>query len=566
MLRCCAALAVLASAAGQAWTHDGGSPLRQNFAAVDLPVLTTSGQHMSLTFSEDPEDTVSMVEEQLLQSPLVASTGQAIVVQTDGCVIALLADPAVAGDTQSWTTPTATWSPMTDPNANSTLLDECEAAGMALGADDTIYFLDGRNKAVHAIKLNVGDFTLAWQWSAALDTATYRLSVMPLDASLLVLGSQLWVPLKFSLLGSDGTAWVLDASTGATVAVAPLPSGGRCAENEDYGNAIVALDNSTLGGLAQLSSSDCGLPLFSQGDYAVQLGPEADAPLISPFGFAMGQHSHPISSGNSLFYFNFQDNVFSGEQRLCCWDTVQSTTCSGWEAPRTGYSGCSAKLPVLSTDEDLGATFRFSWIAGGLLASDSKLFVATSGAVDEDPLARKGWASTLSVFNTSTGDLLATYRTGADLYNSAPLVVTGYDGSIVLLSTAGGDVLAFAATVDGVNAGPLWRSPDLPAIPPEDIPASTYAFLSITPMGTLLATVSAGGANWQQEKAYVSSRSVLLLCEGELARWVGPRCQVSFHLLRSSQPPHSTPLHALAIGTHLHPLHLPHPLLPPPLL
>jgi hypothetical protein len=498
------ALALPLAALAQ-WSHMGGNPARTNAYTVGFPILRAPPQpHIALVYGEPEEDTVSEVEEQLLQSPLVASTGELIVVMTDGCNLVLLGDPAAAG---LWPSPADSWNPASDPGASGTVVDECDASGMALGADDVVYFLDSRNKAVHAVAIDTGKELLTWRWSSVLDTSVYNKSILPLDASLLVLGSQLWVPLKWSLLGSDGVSWVLDAATGSTLQVAAKP-GPPCRENEDLGNAIVTLAESQQG-VAQLSSSDCGLPLYSAVDFSLlPEGPVPDNVTFTPFGFEMGQHTHPVVAGDRLFFFQMQDNIFSGAQRVCCWDTVENAPCSGWDAYGYELSGCSSPLPVLNTgvfdQNNATETFRFSWIAGGLFAAQNQLVVVTSGALSEDVFAREGWASTLSLIDGSSGNVLASYRTSDDLYNSAPLVVTGSDGTLVMLTTAGGDLLAFAATKAGVTAGPLWRSADLPPIPDEDLPASTYTFLSITPAGTLLATVSAGGAEWQKEKAFVS--------------------------------------------------------------
>ena len=540
------ALALPLAARAQ-WTHDGGSPVRNNAFSVNFPILSAPPQpHIPLVFGEPEEDTVSEVEEQLLQSPLVVSTGELIVVMTDSCNLVLMSDPSppVSG---SWPSPVAVWNPATDPGASATVVDECDAAGMALSTTDTVFFLDGRNKAVHAVAIDVETQTFSWQWSSALDTAAYAKSILPLDASLLVLGSQLWVPLKWSLKGTDGVSWVLDVATGNTTQVAGLP-GAPCRENEDLGNAIVTLEAQQQG-VAQLSSSDCGLPLYSAVDFSLQAeGPIPDDFASAPFGFEMGQHTHPVVAGDRLFYFQMQDNIFSGPQRVCCWDTVRNAPCRGWEDLDTILSGCASPLPVLNTgvfDQDNATeTFRFSWIAGGLFAAQNQLLVATSGVLNEDVFARAGWASTLSLIDGGSGAVLASYRTGTDIYNSAPLVVTGTDGTIVLLTTAAGDLLAFAATEAGVAAGPMWRSSDLPGIPAEDLPASTYAFLSITPAGTLLATVSAGGAEWQKEKAFVSA-----LGRGGVGGMLGARAVTRPHV-RARAKAHAQ--HSTRGHTHTH--------------
>ena len=116
-------------------------------------------------------------------------------------------------------------------------------------------------------------------------------------------------------------------------------------------------------------------------------------------------------------------------------------------------------------------------------------------------------------FDTTTGVLLQQHRFKRDMFNSAPLVVTGSDGAVnVYVSTTLGNIYCYSAA--SVQSGPLWVSADLPAIPVEDLPASTYTFLSVTQKGTLLATSTAGGALWQVQKATFAIANGLLTAPG----------------------------------------------------
>ena len=135
------------------------------------------------------------------------------------------------------------------------------------------------------------------------------------------------------------------------------------------------------------------------------------------------------------------------------------------------------------------------------------LYVACSGVLDENPTAPKGVASLLLVYSAATGALLAQHRFAGDMFNSAPLVVTPSPGtgaaSHVILTTATGQVIAYAAGPAGVAAGPAWStSGDIAGVPASELPSSTYSFLSATPLGTLLVTTTAGGAGWQKEKGW----------------------------------------------------------------
>jgi hypothetical protein len=109
----------------------------------------------------------------------------------------------------------------------------------------------------------------------------------------------------------------------------------------------------------------------------------------------------------------------------------------------------------------------------------------------------------LLAFNLLNNDPLD--NSTADMYNSAPLVLSSASGTSILLSTAGGALVGFAPGASGVDAGPAWvAANDLPAIPVEDFPAATFSFLSVTAAGTVLVTTTAGGADWRDEKAFVA--------------------------------------------------------------
>jgi len=108
--------------------------------------------------------------------------------------------------------------------------------------------------------------------------------------------------------------------------------------------------------------------------------------------------------------------------------------------------------------------------------------------------------SAIFAFDTTTGLCTDQHRFKRDMFNSAPLVVTGTDGVVrVFVSTTLGYIYSYAP--GALGAGPLWTSLDLAPVPAEDLPATTYTFLSVTQQGTLLATSTAGGALWQTQKA-----------------------------------------------------------------
>jgi hypothetical protein len=98
---------------------------------------------------------------------------------------------------------------------------------------------------------------------------------------------------------------------------------------------------------------------------------------------------------------------------------------------------------------------------------------------------------------------LGRWRTYSDMFNSPPLAVTSSVGAgatrLFVTSTLGG-LYAFDAA--NVGAGPVWVTRgEVAAIPTDDLPQSTYCYITLTPQGTLLVTASAGGADWSDEKA-----------------------------------------------------------------
>ena len=483
------------------WTHDGGSSHRSSYAAFPTLNLSQPTAHAVFNYSEPEEDTLSQVEEYLLQSPLVTSpaAGSNVLLMLDSCSLVLLPDPAALAPGAPWA-PMAEWQPATDPNAAPLTIEECEASGVVLSDLGSAYFLDSRNKLVHALTLNKNNFQ--WQWSVKYPG---NFSIFDADASMLVLagGSQLYVPLRFSLEGTDGVAWVLDTAAGATIAITAGP-GGECRTPDDFGSCAVEFKTDT--GVAQLSDSECGALVYNSD---LNQNTQLFQPAPNTMGFMNGVHSHPVYEPNSgnMYYINFQDSAFEGPQQVCCYNFIQGAPCwSGVNINPT--TGCGTPLPVVSTGtagKDT-ITYRWTWLALGLDSDNDELYIVMSGAVDEDPLNRKGVRSALTVVDTRFGFVLATDEIGVpgDMFCTAPLVLSSASGSSLLIATTGGLLVGYTGGAPGVADGPAWASPDLPTVPLKDFPASTHSFLSTTPAGTVLLTTTAGGSGWKHEKAFVA--------------------------------------------------------------
>ena len=321
-----------------AWTHDGGTAYRQN--AITLPPSGPRA-HSTYAYTEPDETAVSEVEEYFLQSPLVSSRGS-IFLTTDTCTVVLLADPATfgssgSGASRAWL-PLAQWSPLSDPAVPAGMVaNDCELAGLVLDSADTAYVLDRGNHALHAIVLggSAGSATLTQRWSAQVNkTAGAPTANVEFDddVSMIALANgKLWVPLMGSYFSSPGIALLVDASDGSSTLV-PLPTAACAGENgpADYGSAALTLRTTSALGVVQLSSTLCGRLLYGVDGGATASAVSASYPPgagQSLLEFEMGEHSHPLfdPTRSWLYYINFQPDVFSPLQKLCCLDTTSSS-------------------------------------------------------------------------------------------------------------------------------------------------------------------------------------------------------------------------------------------------
>jgi hypothetical protein len=160
-------------------------------------------------------------------------------------------------------------------------------------------------------------------------------------------------------------------------------------------------------------------------------------------------------------------------------------------------------MPPPGVINQVSTNGNWQWLA--LATSSGSIVVSASGAYGDDiALARGGYGSALFVFDASTGTNIASWMVDGDVYNSAPLIVDSASGDRRILVTSAKGYLTGYPWGIAVNEGFLWSERDFPAIPDEDLPLTTYAFLSATPAGTILATTSAGGDNWRDEKAFVA--------------------------------------------------------------
>jgi hypothetical protein len=496
------------------WTADGGSPFRANNAAVGVALGGSAGGARA-TFSQlnGEEDTESLVEEVLLPSPLVTSFG-AVLFAADNCTLMLYPDPAALSAGQSWQRAAANFDVLDafrGPN------EESQLAGTAM-FQDRVFMLDARNKAVHAVDVLAATglgyhyrFQRAWTTfiNVTRDSDGGSVDVKFTDGNTGMIPEAqtnlLWVPLATDYaFASAGLAATLNMATGAItyVLIPDTLSALGCRKPNDMGS--VAVDN----GAVVLISSDgpgasCGL---------VMLDP-AGAPLYYTLGedtylFNLGEHSHPLFDADSsqLYWLDFELQIQNGRgQRVCCVNTAGGAYSNCW-----GTNLCVVIPAFEVVDEKVDiADYRWLWLSMALQPSSAdgsaaaRLFVSASATENDETFLYNGvedLTSALFVLDTTTGIWLDQHRFKRDMFNSAPLVATGTDGAVrVYVSTTLGFIYCYSA--GSLAGGPLWTSQDLAPIPLEDLPLTTYTFLSVTQKGTLLATSTAGGAMWQTQKA-----------------------------------------------------------------
>jgi hypothetical protein len=484
MLAAAAALAVasIPCVSAGAWTVDGGGIHRTSFAAVAVDV-GGSGAHTTWTWKSNVEGTVSEVEDYLIQSPLITSWG-AILVVADNCTLFLLPDPATSKGSSNWLPVIKSYTPGVDKGYAK------EFAGVALDDNDVAYILDKRDKAIHAVHLTKFGFSEQW-WSPLIFNSSdidFDLDVSLLPVSI---AATLVVPLRGTLEGNEGTAALVSTVDGSFSFI-PVPDN-DCRYPDDYGS--VAIDG---GSFALLGNDECGLVVVAPGgSMTYKSYPN------SHFLFDYGQHSHPVydpTTSNLYFLdwaFNMHDNQF-----LCCINTQ-----AGAFADCNNWPGMCLKLPELYREADPTGDwlYRWEWLALGLWPSQGLMYVSASASdtLDETNIGSPSdQVSAIFVFDVTNGKFVGQHRFNGDQFNSAPLVVTGLNGAgstNVYVASNGGNIYCYSAP--SVTAGYQWVSQDVAPIPVDQLPSSTYSYLTVTAQGTLLLTATAGGADWSDEKA-----------------------------------------------------------------
>jgi len=501
---------------------DGGSPYRLNNAVVNIP-LGSAAAHVVFTQLNGEEDTESMVEELLLPSPLVTDSGT-IVFVADNCTLMMYPDPAVSTTytPDTWRRSIANWDVTDDIRG---INEESQFAGVAI-YNDVIYVLDGRNSALHAVKVvNLGLIRFSYQYTLYLNNSDNGGRAKFNDGDTGIIpdpdNGKLWVVTPVATFGPDtspGLAVQIDMTT-QEMTWLPLPQrlqDDGCAKNYDEGSVSIG-GISGSSSIALLAGEKCGLVVIDSTGTMLYDTVDLDFKLE----FNNGEHSHPLydPDTNNLYWLDFQV-TFGLPQHLCCTTYSDQGFVDCWRSS-SGNSVTCVELPVFEVvDEKIDLIdYKWLWLAMGLQPASkdgsvaAQLYVSASATMNDETYLYNGLqdlTSGLFQYDTASGLLKNDFRLRGDMFNSAPLVVTSSVDNVVqvYVSSSLGYIFCFAA--NGIATGPLWSSQDLAPIPVEDLPATTYTFLAVTQPGTILATSTAGGDSWQTQKATFAIKNGLV--------------------------------------------------------
>jgi hypothetical protein len=499
------------------WSMDGGSPYRLNNAVVNIP-LGSAGAHVVFSQLNGEEDTESMVEELLLPSPLVTDFGT-IVFVADNCTLMMYPDPSVP--TPNPATP-STWR-RSIPNwdvsdAIRGINEESQLAGFAIYLD-IVYVLDGRNSALHAVQAT--KYAFNYKYTLYLNASTTGGTVKFKDGDTGIIpdpdSNILWVmtPVDPFFGSSPGLAVQVNLTT-QSLTWLPIPQrlkSDGCSKNTDEGSV-------SIGGVSGSSSvallSSCGLVVLDSSGNMLYDSLDLDFKFL----FNLGEHSHPLYDPDTynLYWLDYGE-TFGAPQHLCCTKYSDQGFVDCWEFPNQGKVTCVnlPKFEVVIENQD-EIDFRWLWLAMGLQPASedgsvgAMLFVSASATLDDETNINglDDLTSGLFQFDTLSGLLKSQYRLQRDMFNSAPLVVSSSVDNIVQVYVSSSLGFLYCFSANSIANGPLWSSQDIAPIPQEDLPATTYSFLSVTQTGTVLVTASAGGDTWQDQKATFAIKNGLI--------------------------------------------------------
>jgi hypothetical protein len=350
---------------------------------------------------------------------------------------------------------------------------------------------DKRNRALHAVQVGPNGFLGELSWSPIQVNVSVKVD-FPLYTSMVISGTSLFVGAKFNLMGTSGPALVFDISGSGNYQFVDFPTA-ACRDPDDFGMALI--NNGKV--LMLNEQPTCGAFITdSTGAISWSTAPDSE------FLFDYGEHAHPVfdPTTNQMYMIDYAVTMQT-TQKLCCYSTTTFGDCAGWKdqcitIPWEDYQ--------VNPNTGTPLYYRWEWLAGAL--SNGYFYVACSGTKDDSTNVptTANLESQLLVVDLKTGSIISQHRWAGDMFNSAPLVVTSSVNSVtttrVYLTTTMGGFYCYNGG-ELVKNGPVWSTQgEVGGVPWDDIPASTFTYLTLTPTGAVLIVSTAGGAYWNDEK------------------------------------------------------------------
>jgi len=235
---------------------------------------------------------------------------------------------------------------------------------------------------------------------------------------------------------------------------------------------------------------DCGAVASHVDMNARTVGTMWSSPSQAYLFERQGEHAHPVYDpvSKNIYFLDYSIRL-GAPQQLCCQSVADWGYCKGW-------TNVCENIPAESYDPETELFTEWDWLAISV-STDGIVYLAASGYT---VFNLRDTHTMLASFNGASGALLAKHRFDTDMFNSAPLLITQSSGAgrLYMSSTKGG---MYCYSVDSIASGPIWSTMgEIGRIPDEELPESTYSYLTVTASGTLLVTGPAPGDLWSTEK------------------------------------------------------------------
>ena len=310
----------------------------------------------------------------------MTTTGLVVLV-TDDMDIALMPDPSTVAPGKTWSPTFYTDSELDFKPLPTVSPRDYVYAGSYLDDDDTLYLVDGRNRAIRAFALSPVTGAYELPGSPLYFNASYHFTLRgTVSMSIVedVAGDQLWIPVSGQLGGTDGIAIVLSTAvfTGSDVppVFVPLPPG--CSYPQDMGSATLTgrLEfEAAVSGVLILGMLDCGATAAHVDMASGTVGTMWSSPLMAYNFQREGEHAHPVydAVSQNIFFLDYSVRI-GAPQQLCCQSASDWGFCTGW-------SNVCVNIPAESYDPDTESFTEWDWLAMSVSA-DGVVYLAASGA------------------------------------------------------------------------------------------------------------------------------------------------------------------------------------------